>query len=61
MKYINNNYWDFKDATVQALKYKISNNPIVSKYLDDIQRLQTKIDKFKEIKNIGAPEVQTEE
>lgn len=54
MKYINGNYQDFKDQTKKALKHKMREHPIISNYLEKMNVLQTKVDKFKEIQSISG-------
>lgn len=61
MKHINDNFKDFRDATKKALTHKLREHPVISEYLSSIQTMQSKIDKFKEIKDLDINESLDEE
>lgn len=61
MQYLNGNFQDFKDQTMKALKHKMINHPVMQEYLQKMNTLQGKIDKFKEIQSMDKPATETGE
>lgn len=61
MKYFTDDFQAFRDGTLKALKYKMSQHPEVNDYLTQMQVHQLKINKLKEVQELSNQDNPTDE